>query len=207
MYFYLIFCILLDGAPYGKFFPTRGLRQGDPLSPFLFILGSEFLSRLILREEIAGNLHGIKLARFCPPISHLLFADDVLIFSRANAREARVVLNCLTSYSKWSGQSINLAKSAVFFSKNCRASSKSSINDILHLAPIPARAKYLGIPLFLHKRKKDSFIELKDRIFSKITGWKAKLLSHAARTTLVKSVANAIPTYIMSLFLLPSPYV
>jgi hypothetical protein len=71
------------------------------------------------------------------------------------------------------------------------------------LAPIPARAKYLGIPLFMNRRKKDTFMDLKDRIFAKISGWKARLLSQAARTTLVKSVANAIPTYIMSLFLLP----
>jgi hypothetical protein len=55
----------------------------------------------------------------------------------------------------------------------------------------------------MHRKKSDTFIDLKDRIFSKITGWKARLLSQAARTTLVKSVANAIPTYIMSLFLLP----
>ncbi|GLT68114.1 hypothetical protein SLA2020_403730 [Shorea laevis] len=65
------FSILLDGAPYGKFFPSRGLRQGDPLSPFLFILGSEILSRLIIREENLGLLHGIKMTRQCPAISHL----------------------------------------------------------------------------------------------------------------------------------------
>jgi hypothetical protein len=197
------FSILLDGAPFGKFFPTRGLRQGDPLSPFLFILGSEILSRLIAREENLGLMHGIKMARNCPPISHLLFADDVIIFSRANVNEAKVVLNCLNTYSSWSGQHINMSKSAIFFSRNCRSNSKAAINRILNLAQIPARAKYLGIPLFMHRKKQDSFVELKDRIFAKITGWKAKLLSQAARTTLIKTVTNAIPSYIMSLFLLP----
>jgi hypothetical protein len=61
-------------------------------------------------------------------------------------------------------------------------------------------------PLFLHKKKSDSFIEIKDRIFSKIMGWKARLLSQAVRTTLVKSVANAIPTYLMSIFFLPKSF-
>jgi hypothetical protein len=164
------FSILLDGAPFGKFFPTRGLRQGDPLSPFLFILGSEILSRLIAREENLGLMHGIKMARNCPPISHLLFADDVIIFSRANVNEAEVVLNCLNTYSSWSGQRINMSKSAVFFSRNCRSNSKAAINRILNLAQIPACSKYLGIPLFMHRKKHDSFVELKDRIFAKITG-------------------------------------
>ena len=97
------FSILLDGAPYGKFFPSRGLQQGDSLSPFFFILGLEILSRLIEKEENLGLLHGIKMASSCPFISHLLFADDVLIFSKANVNEAGVILNCLSTYSSWSG--------------------------------------------------------------------------------------------------------
>jgi hypothetical protein len=94
---------LLDGSLFGNFWPSRGLRQGDPLSLFLFILGSKILSRLILREENLGSLHGIKMASLCPPISHLLFADDVMLFSRANVQEASSLLNCLSTYSKWSG--------------------------------------------------------------------------------------------------------
>jgi hypothetical protein len=197
------FSILLDGAPFEKFLPSRGLRQGDPLSPFLFILGSEILSRLIVREENLGLLQGIKMARMCPSITHLFFADDVIIFARAKANEAGVILKCLNTYSSWSGQNINVSKSAIFFSRNCSSSSKDAVNGILHLALLPSKAKYLGIPLLMHRRKKDSFIELKDRILAKISGWKAKLLSQAARTTLVKSVVNAIPTYLMSMFLLP----
>jgi hypothetical protein len=186
-----------------KFFLSRGLRQGGPLSPFLFILGLEIMSRLTEKEENLGLLHGIKMARSCPSISHLLFADDVLIFSKAKASEAGVILNCLSTYFAWLGQRFNMSKSAIFFSRNCRDSIKATVNGVLNLAPILARAKYLGIPLFLHSSKKTSFMEIKDRIFAKITSWKARLLSQAARTTLVKSVANTIPTYVMSLFHLP----
>jgi hypothetical protein len=124
-------------------------------------------------------------------------------FSKANIAEANVILKCLTSYSLWLSQCINHAKFAIFFGKNCELAVKAFVNSVLRLPPILASAKYLGIPLFILRKKKDSFFELKDRIFAKVTGWKAKLLYQAARTTLIKYVLNAIPTYVMSLFLIP----
>jgi hypothetical protein len=169
----------------------------------LFILGAEILSRLIEREESLGLLHGIKMARMCPPISHILFADDVIIFSKANASEAGVILKWLRTYFSWSGQHINMSKSAIFFSRNCKPSVKEVVNGILHLALLPSRDKYLGIPLFMNRSKKESFIDLKDKILARILRWKARLLSQVARTTLVKSMVNAIPTYLMSSFMLP----
>jgi hypothetical protein len=117
------------------------------------------------------------MAWLCPPITHLLFADDVIIFSRAKASEAGVILKFLNTYSSWSGQHINVSKSAIFFSRNCSLSSKNVVNSILHLDLLPSWAKYLGIPLLMHRRKNDYFIELKDRIIARIFGWKAKLIS------------------------------
>jgi hypothetical protein len=70
-----------------------------------------------------------------------------------------------------------MSKSAVFSSRNFNSNAKATVNRILCVAQIPARAKYQGIPLFMHRRKQDSFVELKDRIFAKILGWKACLLS------------------------------
>ena len=107
------FSILPDGSPFGFFQPSHGLRQGDPLSPFLFILSSEVLSRLLLKEEQLGNLHGIKMSRNSQ-ISHLLFVDDIMIFSKATKREANSILKCLSTYSIWSGQKLNVSKSSLF---------------------------------------------------------------------------------------------
>lgn len=85
------YSILLNGGLYGMIKPARGLRQGDSLSPFLLILGTDVLSRLISRAERLGQIHGIKISRVAPPISHLLFADDTMIFIRADAGEASAV--------------------------------------------------------------------------------------------------------------------
>jgi hypothetical protein len=93
---------MMDGSLYGNFSPSRGLRQGDPLSSFLFILGSEALFKIIFKEENLGNLHGIRIARRSPVVSHLLFADDLIIFSKANISKVRVIQDCLSTYSRWS---------------------------------------------------------------------------------------------------------
>jgi hypothetical protein len=113
-----------------------------------------------------------------------------------------VILNCLSTYLRWSSLCINRGKCRIFFSKNCRTACKNNIIGILQLPFISPRAKYLGIPLFMSRKKIVVFMEIKDKILAKIYGWKARLLSQAARSTLLKSVANAIPTYTMSLFLL-----
>jgi hypothetical protein len=163
-------------------------------------------SQVFLKEELLGNLHGIKIARNSPSISHLLFADDIMIFSKATKREANSILKCLSTYSVWSGQKLNVSKSSLFLSKNCRSSTISLIKSILNLSVIPAKAKYLGIPLFFNKSKKLTFVDLKHKLLAKVFGWRFKLLSQAAKTTLVKAVANFIPAYIMSIFLLPKGF-
>lgn len=78
------YSILLNGGLFGSFTPGRGLRQGDPLSLFLFFLYSEFLTRLFNSVESLENIHGIKVCRTAPAISHFMYTDDILLMSRAN---------------------------------------------------------------------------------------------------------------------------
>lgn len=70
--------ILLNGVLLPQIRPTRGLRQGDPISPYLFILKTELFSRILIQEERQNRIKGLKAGRCSPPISHLLFADDLL---------------------------------------------------------------------------------------------------------------------------------
>lgn len=136
------YSVLLNGLPVGFFHPSRGLRQGDPLSPFLFILGMEVLSHMLVHAENSGLFHGIKVSRSAPSISHLLFADDLLIFCRVIAREAHQINTILDNYSRVSGQKVNKAKSALFCNNNTHPDVVISICDILHVRKMGLDSKY-----------------------------------------------------------------
>lgn len=89
------YSVLLNGNSYGFIQPERGIRQGDPLSPFLFILCAEALVHTMNKAETEGRLSGLRLTRSCPSIQHLLFAGDSLFLCRANFKEGAEILRCL----------------------------------------------------------------------------------------------------------------
>jgi hypothetical protein len=145
------FSILINGSHFGFFTPTQGLRQEDPLSPFLFILGTEVLLRLFNQQESIGLLKGIKIAKNCRPITYLLFANDLIIFAKATSSEANVIKSCLDSYCSWSGKKVNADKSSILFSKNTIASSINSIKGVIPYKPTSSASYYLGLPFIIGK--------------------------------------------------------
>lgn len=92
------YSFLQNGNVFGDINPKRGLRQGDPISPYIYIMCAEGLSAILRRNEEAGLLHGCTIARGAPTISHLLFADDCYFFVRANGTEASVLKRVLNKY-------------------------------------------------------------------------------------------------------------
>ncbi|KAL0301989.1 UNVERIFIED_CONTAM: putative mitochondrial protein [Sesamum radiatum] len=112
------YSFLINGHEFASLTPQRGLRQGDPLSPYLFLLYTEALSSLVGRLEHEGILQGLSVCRNAPPISHILFVDDTLIFSQASEEAMRGVARMLEIYAQALGQAINLNKSFVVFSRN-----------------------------------------------------------------------------------------
>ncbi|VVA38287.1 PREDICTED: reverse mRNAase, partial [Prunus dulcis] len=104
---------------------------GDPLSPYLFLLVSEVLSLLVLKACESGFLQGIKLSRSGPTLSHLMFADDTLIFLRATEHNYRNMVQLLNAYCRASEQQISLAKSTIFFSPNTPSNLGQQIYHIL----------------------------------------------------------------------------
>ncbi|MCH82913.1 putative ribonuclease H protein [Trifolium medium] len=197
------FSILINGKPSQPFTPQRGLRQGDHLSPYLFILCANVLSGLISKAQYQKKLHGIKIAHGAPEVSHLLFADDSLFFCRANKKEAQTIKDIISDYQEASGQLVNMDKSDLMFSKHKPQPMKAMLHTILPMKMVSHFSKYLGMPTQMGRSKRQVFDFIQDRIWKKLKGWKEKHLSFAGRSTLIQVVAQAIPTYIMSCFLLP----
>ncbi|CAA7020262.1 unnamed protein product [Microthlaspi erraticum] len=109
--------VLLNWEAKGHIQPSRGLRQGDPLSPFLFIILTEALIAQIRGAEEEGRLTGLKIARNSPPISHLLFADDSLFFCKADVPQCAEVMRIIETYGRATGQQLNASKSSVFLAR------------------------------------------------------------------------------------------
>ena len=118
MFALLLYSIRINGKPRGHIIPTRGLHQGDPLSPYLFLLCAKVLSGLIRQQVERGSIKGVAVCRGAPRISHLFFADNSLIFCQATLEECEVLQQIFSVYESVSGQQLNRNKTALFFSKN-----------------------------------------------------------------------------------------
>lgn len=112
------FSILINGCKTKHFQPSWGLRQGDPLSPYLFILCQEVLSRMIESKFLSGAIKGLKMNLAGPTFTHVMYVDDIMMFAKANYSEIAVIDQCSVDYCAWLGQLINRDKSGIFFSKH-----------------------------------------------------------------------------------------
>jgi len=195
--------VLINGSPSNNFYPKRGIRQGDPLSPYLFIICAEILSGLIASYQDQGKIHGITIARNAPPISHLFFADDSVVFCRANKNEANHLMDIFAEYQRISWQKINLNKSEMVFSPNIVQSVKNEFQTYMPIKVTENIFKYLGLPTQIGRSKNQVFHFIMDKIRGKLKGWKEKNLSFSGRGVLIRAVIQAMPTYVMSVFLIP----
>lgn len=197
------YSFLIKGSPKGQVIPSRRLRQGDPLSPYLFILCTEVLSGLCQRAQLRGHLPGIKVARGSPPINHLLFADDTMFFCRSNPKSCNKLKEIIARYGEASGQVINVNKSAITFSRKTASAVKAAAKLSLGIDKEGGVGKYIGLPEHFGRRKKDIFTSIVDRIRQRSHSWSTRFLSAAGKQILLKSVLAAMPLYAMSYFKLP----
>ncbi|MCI14329.1 RNA-directed DNA polymerase (Reverse transcriptase), partial [Trifolium medium] len=138
-----------------------------------------------------------------PPLSHLFFADDVLLFAKATKSQALNIASTLKRFADYSGLKVNINKSKVFFSSTTRSGKISSIVTSTGINRTLSLEKYLGFPMMHGRLQRKDFEFLEEKISKRLASWQHNLLNKAGRMTLVKSVLNSIPNYYMQIAWLP----
>ncbi|XP_019255054.1 PREDICTED: uncharacterized protein LOC109233627 [Nicotiana attenuata] len=196
------YSVIVNGTRCGFFHSTRGLKQGDPLSPSLFILGAELLSRMLNNLSHDQFFNGFYMEKRGPQVTHLSFADDVIIFTSGCRTSLTKIMKILQDYEQISGQQINKKKShfmtapSAFQHSNRRIQQvtgftrKDSVKD----SPIT----YLGCPLYTGRKRIVHFNGLISKVVSRIRGWHGKLLSYGGRVTLIRHVPQSLPIHLLS---------
>eukprot|EP00253_Pinus_taeda_P019056 PITA_19056 len=196
------FSILVDGSPFEIFIPSRGLRQGDPLSPFLFILMMERLGRSIKQAKVEGKIKGLQLSRNGRTLTHQQFVDDTMLQGVPTIKEALAYKQLLNDFGLATGMEVNLFKSKIFFF-NTDIAIQRNISRILIFQRDSLPLKYLGVPLTAKPLHKSIWEHVINKMQDKIRNWTIRSLNLAGRLVLTKVVLQYIPVFMLSA--LPAP--
>jgi len=193
------FSIMWNGNKMPSFKPSHGLRQGDPLSSYLFILCMEKLSLAINNVVFQGEWEPIQITDTGPQVSHLLFADDVLLFIKARNSQLRFVTDLFDMLSKAPGLKINLLKSRAFYSTGTPQRKINSLTTISGIRSTISLDKYLSFPILKGRPKRSDFHFIIENMQNRLASWKNRLLKETGRLTIANSVLSSIPSYFMQI--------
>lgn len=160
--------ILINGTPKGHIVPKRGLRQGDCLSPYLFVLCTEGLISLLIKAAHNNTIPKIRVSISAPNLNHLLFANDNVILCKANAYTIVNVQEILIEYEIASGQRINTEKTTMVFSSNTPLSTKQELMSMWTNGTLQQFEKYLNLPPIIGRAKQKAFAAIKDKVWQKL---------------------------------------
>lgn len=196
-----MFSINVNGKPEGFFPGKRGMRQGDPISPYLFVIVMEYFSRLLMsldQDREFKHHRGCKALR----LTHLSFADDLMMFCKGDRNSAIKMKAVFDQFSAVSGLKANLDKSCIFF---CGVAEevKGHLAAQLKIPSVTLPVRYLGVPLIPGRLKARDCKPLVEKIRGKLQNWTTKYLSFAGRCQLLKSVIMHMQVYWSMAFMLP----
>ncbi|WJZ96627.1 hypothetical protein VitviT2T_015292 [Vitis vinifera] len=197
------YAVLVNGSAKGWVKASRGLRQGDPLSPFLFTLVADVLSRMLLRAEERNMLEGFRVGRNRTRVSHLQFADDTIFFSNTREEDLQTLKSLLLAFGHISGLKVNLDKSNIY-GINLDQAHISRLAETLECKASGWPILYLGLPLGGNPRAGGFWDPVIERISRRLDGWQKAYLSFGGRITLIQSCLTHMPCYYLSLFKLPA---
>jgi hypothetical protein len=186
------------------FYSSRGLRQGDPLSPLLFLLIMEVLSRMLRIAVERGFIKGFQVGRAVNTsvcVSHLLYADDTILFCDAHPEQLLYIRMVLICFEAVTGLKVNMTKSEMV--PIGEVVGLSALADLLfcHIGSLPLQ--YLDMPLGASYKALAIWNPIIEKIECRLAGWKKIYISKGGRLTLLKSTLSCLPTYYLSLFPIP----
>ena len=196
------FSIFVNGRPHGKFKGSKGLRQGDPLSPFLFTLVVDGLSRLMEKSRGCGLINGFEVGKDKVMVSHLQFADDTLFFLKNDDHSLDNLILLLNVFCLASGLKINMAKSQLLginMDEEVILEKSRRIGCEVGKWPL----QYLGLPLGGNLCRKLFWEPVLRKVRKRLEGWKRSFLSRGGRLSLIESIMSSMPIYYLSLFKIP----
>ncbi|KAK4282627.1 hypothetical protein QN277_013982 [Acacia crassicarpa] len=196
--------VLWNGGKTGEFEHSRGLRQGDPLSPYLFVLAMEKLSHIITTAVNGGIWKPIRVGSGGPKISHLVFADDLMVFMEAKEEQIYTLLKCLKLFEDMSGGKMSVEKTCMFFSKNTPAETMDRITQTSGFKRVKNMGRYLGAMMQHGRVSKTLYEGIIEKVRDRLNNWHQLCLSQARRITLSQSVLASIPFFQMQSYKLPA---
>ncbi|OMO52408.1 reverse transcriptase [Corchorus capsularis] len=185
----------LVGPWHSSFLPERGTTDN--------IIAMQELAQIIQDRVHRKQWKPVKIGRRGPSLSHLFFADDLMLFAQADENQLGVVMEFLREFASASGLSMSLSKSKLFISPNVVSRVASRMSQVCGIPLTRDLGRYLGVPVVHGRSSRYLYLSVVDKIRGKLTGWKRNLLSRAGRRTLAQSVLNAIPVYTMQTIFLP----
>ncbi|RVW71359.1 putative ribonuclease H protein [Vitis vinifera] len=198
------FSVLINGTSSGFFKSSRGLRQGDPLSPYLFVIVMEALSCLLKRAKEGGFLSGWQLSGRGGggvEITHLLFADDTLVFCEPSTDQVSYLSWLLMWFEAMTGLKVNLDKSEIIAVGRVENVEEVALEFGCKVSRLPST--YLGLPLGARFKEVATWDGVEERLRKRLSIWKRQYISKGGRMTLIRSTLFSMPIYCMSLFQMP----
>ncbi|XP_074265679.1 uncharacterized protein LOC141588123 [Silene latifolia] len=195
------YSLVLNGDMFGFFQGKKQLRQGDPLSPLLFTIAMEYLSRVLtyVTDTMKFKYHPLCASL---KLSHLMFADDLLLFSKGDVGFIMVLLRAFATFSKASGLLMSPSKNSAYFN-GVDAGVKQDILQVAGFSEGSLPFSYLGVPITAGRMKKAEGQILVEKLISRIRSFGSKKLSYAGRLVLVNSVLTALYNYWVNIFIIP----
>ncbi|XP_060211975.1 uncharacterized protein LOC132639553 [Lycium barbarum] len=198
------YSVLINSPSHGFFRSSRGVKQGDPLSPTLFIIATEVLTSRLNKLHEKPSFIGYGMPKWSPQINHLSYADDTILFCSGDGYSLKIMMRRLRNYEKASGQLVNTDKSCyyVHHKVSARVNSRIKIHTKMRHGSFPFT--YLGCPVFYGRRRLIYYEDLIKKVMKKILSWQNKLLSFGGRYVLVNHVLQTMPVYLLSAMNPPS---